>query len=262
MVKEFGATGWVRFGQDAVVGDWVQHALPAARAALGDPDLAHWYRCENTWFVGVDALPNDAQGRIAGSGPLTGAGWARFAAKHIGPLPGLHRAQLSVVFAGYPRPGAGETPAAFGYRKNRCGAHVDGLLAVGPDRRRMLREPHGFIVGMPLGHAHPDAAPLVIWEGSHQIVRDALAEVLEDHDPADWGDVDVTEAYHAARREAFECCPLRRLAAAPGEAILLHRHMLHGIAPWGADVPREHGPRMIAYFRPEITGHMAGWLSA
>jgi hypothetical protein len=78
--------------------------------------------------------------------------------------------------------------------------------------------------------------------------------------PERWPETDVTDAYHAARREAFAVCERVVLPARPGEATLLHRHVLHGVAPWPDDIPHtEHG-RAIAYFRPEWAA-MDDWLS-
>ncbi len=261
MVAAFFRRGWARFPAERQVADWVAHAAGPARAALDDPKMAHWWQCEGTWFVGVDALANDGVGRIAGSAPLGGAA-LDFAIAHSGPVTPMHPGQVSVVRPGYPRPRDGESAGAFRYRRDRDGAHVDGLLAVGPDRRRMLREPHGFILGLPLNRTDAGASPLVVWEGSHEVIRRALAGVLSHHDPARWADVDLTDAYHAARREIFRTCPRVIVHAGPGEAYLLHRLALHGIAPWadGAAAPPEG--RMIAYFRPELGGGLETWPSA
>lgn len=170
-----------------------------------------------------------------------------------------HRAQVSTLRPGYPRPGAGETEAAFRFRRDRDAAHVDGLLPEGPDRRRKIREPHGFILGLPLTECGTGAAPLVVWEGSQEVIRRALAAALAGHPEAGWGEVDITDAYTAARREIFTTCRRVELAARPGEALLLHRLILHGMAPWreGAAAPPEG--RMIAYFRPELD-RVADWL--
>jgi len=260
VVAAFRQTGWARFGHDRAVADWVRHALPTARQAVTDPALAHWLLCEGTWFVGVDALDNDAQGRISGSGPLRGRA-VEFIRDEIGGIPPLHKAQLSVVYPGYPKPRAGENEAGFRYRLNRDAAHVDGLLAVGPERRRMVREPHQFILGLPLTPASPDAAPLVVWEGSHTIMADAFRAAFAGHDPATLRDVDVTDAYQAARRLVFERCARVPLPAKPGEAVLVHRHALHGVAPWDASATAGPDGRMIAYFRPESPGGLANWLA-
>ncbi|KZZ66385.1 hypothetical protein A3764_17160 [Sulfitobacter sp. HI0129] len=80
------------------------------------------------------------------------------------------------------------------------------------------------------------------------------------------GTVDLTEAYHAARRVVFDRIEPVRVVARPGQAILLHRHVLHGVAPWGGAGrdgarSRDQQPRMIAYFRPELPGG-GPWLAA
>jgi hypothetical protein len=263
VVKDFLVRGWVHFGVDPAVKEWAKQARRAGRAALADPALAHWYACQGTWFVGVDALDNDAQGRVAGSGPLGGAA-IDFIKAHIGPLPALHKAQLSVVWPGYPRPRDGEDAAGFAYRCKRDAAHLDGIKPVGPARRRMIEDPHAFVLGLPLNPTSPGAAPLVVWEGSHRIMRRALKHALADHDPADWARVDVTEAYTGARREVFESCDRVEVQGQPGEAYLLHRLTLHGVAPWQAgDKARAragHEGRMIAYFRPPFRDGINRWL--
>lgn len=249
-----GPRGWVRLGPLPGLQAWADAALPAARRHVlsGDEE----WRCGGTWLAGVDALPNGAGGDIAGV-PLP--------SELRAVLPWLpdswHAAQLSTLRPGYPQPWAGESDAAFRFRQTRDAAHVDGLLPIGPDRRRMLREPHAFILGLPLTEADPGAAPLVVWEGSQTLIRRAFTAALAPHPPETWGDIDLTEVYHAARREAFATCPRVALPARPGEALLLHRMILHGMAPWadGALAPPEG--RIIAYFRPEFA-HVADWLAA
>ena len=169
----------------------------------------------------------------------------------------LHRAQLSTVYPGYPQPSAQETEAAYGFRLRRSSAHLDGLLAVGPEKRRMVKEPHAWILGLPLTAS--DASPLVVWEGSHKIMQAALQTALAPHAPDIWGDVDITAAYQAARAEVFRVCPRREVPGSPGEAVLLHRHLVHGVAPWaeGATAPPEG--RVIAYFRP-VMDSVQDWL--
>lgn len=251
--------GWIRFDADPVLEDWITHARPAAQAALQDPHLAHWYDCEDTWFVGVDALPNDEQGRIGASDALKHTRWAQFWAAHFGPVPPLHKGQLSAVWPGYPRPRNGESETAFGYRKTRDAAHVDGLLATGPHRQRMVREPHAFIVGMPLNPAPETAAPLTIWDQSHTVMGNALRAALKSaQDPAN---TDVTATYQAARRTVFDTCDKRPLHAKPGQAILLHRHLLHGISAWADSTEKGPENRQIVYFRPECPGGVAQWLN-
>ncbi|WP_121061983.1 hypothetical protein [Chachezhania antarctica] len=254
--RAFHADGWLRFPADPAVLDWAEHARRAGEAALTDPAYSALHVCEGTWFVGLEALPNDALGRVAGSAPLNG--WVMaFIERLYGPLP-LHRAQLSTVWPGYPRPRDGESEAAARYREKRDAAHVDGLRRDGPARRRFLSEPHAYILGLPLTDAAPEAAPLVVWEGSHHLIARALRAALAPHPPADWPNIDLTDPYQTARRTAFDTCKRVTVPARPGEATLLHRLAVHGVAPWQAD---DADPRMIAYFRPHLPGGMTDWLS-
>ncbi|WP_316013230.1 hypothetical protein, partial [Roseobacter sp. HKCCA0434] len=169
----------------------------------------------------------------------------------------LDRAQLSAVLPGYPGRDPGESDAAHRFRRERDAAHLDGLLPEGPGRRRHLREIHAYILGIALTHHEPDAAPFVIWEGSHEVIRAMLRAHLP-HDPADWGAVDLTEPYQAARREVFETCRRVELPAAFGTGYVAHRLSIHGTAPWRAgDAPQ----RLIAYFRPDAPDPL-DWLAA
>jgi hypothetical protein len=256
--EEYLSRGWVRFPWDAKIAAWAEHARTAGLEAVKDPAHDQWRDCEGTWFIGVDALPNDVAGRLPGGPELTGAP-VDFIASRIGPLPELHKAQLSVIYPGYPRPRAGESEAAFRYRSKRDAAHVDGVKMFSEDRRRRVEEPHAWVLGLPLNDSAPEAAPLVVWEGSHEVMRRAFAQAFDGLPPERWGGADVTEAYTAARKEVFETCKRVTVHARPGEAYLMHRLVLHGVAPW-AGAPVDEG-RMIAYFRPELTGIMAAWLT-
>ncbi|WP_245298737.1 hypothetical protein [Pseudotabrizicola sediminis] len=238
--------GWCRTGPHPAITAWAQAALPVAQHAIGAS--AEPWRCGGTWFVGVDALPNGPDGAVAG----VGFPWS---ALPLAPV-ALHRGQLSVIRPGYPQPSPDESAAAFAFRQTRDAAHLDGLLPVGPDRRRMIREPHGWILGLPLTDIL--ASPLVVWEGSHKIMAAALEAALRPHAPETWADIDVTQAYQAARAQVFDSCPRVELPARPGEATLLHRMTVHGVAQWQGS---EHGYRIIAYFRP-LLATVAEWIAA
>jgi hypothetical protein len=96
-------------------------------------------------------------------------------------------------------------------------------------------------------------APLVVWEGSHQVIRAALAHLRPD------ADTDLTAAYTTARRHVFATCPERRIIARPGQAVLLHRMLIHGVAPFhGTALPPG---RIVVYFRP-LMADVAAWLDA
>jgi hypothetical protein len=251
--------GWLRFPADPETSLWAAAAAHWAAAAARDPGNAHWLRCGGTWFVGVDALDNDREGRVAGGPALAGAaiGFIRDGLR-LG-LP-LHRAQVSICHPGYPRPSPEETEAAFRFRLTRDAAHVDGLLAEGPERRRHLREPHAYILGIGLTRQSPDAAPLSLWQGSHHVMGQMFARAFAGRPPGDWPEIDVATAYQAARREAFAACRRIECPLAPGEAVLLHRHLLHGMAPWAEGATAAPEGRMTAYFRP-VFPDLADWLS-
>ncbi|MGI9415628.1 MAG: hypothetical protein ACR2PM_18270 [Hyphomicrobiales bacterium] len=261
MKQSFLERGWCRFPFDPALADWVGRALPAARGAVEAPENANWLRCGDTWFAGVNVLDNDETGAVKGGSAIAGDA-VGFIRDSLG-ITGFawDRAQVSVCYPGYPQPMASEPETAYRYRRRRDAAHVDGLLPVGPDRRRHLREHHGFVLGIPMVDASPDAAPFVIWEGSHEIVRRTFMALFQGLAPESWGDLDVTEAYHALRREIFDCCTRVELAARPGEAYLVHRLALHGVAPWGKAATAGPDGRMIVYFRPEFGGP-SDWLSS
>lgn len=241
--------GWRRIGPDPAIARWADAALPAARSAIASSSEA--WRCGGTWLVGLDALPNAADGSIAGV-PLP---WDLLGLR---PEP-LHPAQLSTIRPGYPQPSASETAAAFAFRRNRGAAHLDGLIA-DPQGRRRIAEPHGWILGLPLTDCSPDAAPLTLWEGSHLILRAALRAALAPHPPETWAGVDITDAYTAARRRCFETCRRIDVPARPGEAVLMHRLCLHGVSPWGETATAPPEGRIIAYFRPQLAS-VQDWLA-
>ena len=247
--------GYVILPPDNRVSRWAVAAKEAAKSVLADPtEQAQWLRHGKTWFVGVDALPNDASGEIGG-GALAGP-WDGL----IEMPDQLHRAQLSGVFPGYPRQDPGESDAAHRFRMTRDAAHLDGLHAEGSDRRRHLREPHAFILGLPLTDAAPGAAPLVVWDGSHHRMRAAMRERLEGIAPGRWGDEDVTDAYTVARRAVFDTCPRRVLPLLPGQSILVHRLAIHGVAPWMEGAWSDPAGRLVAYFRPHLA-QTEDWLA-
>lgn len=253
-IPDFFKDGWCTFGTDPALAAWIEEALPAARETLKHPEQAKWFRYRNTWFAGVNALPNDPAGRVDGSRPLSGR-----AVDFIESALELRnfawdKAQVSVCYPGYPQPMAGESESLHRFRRDRDAAHVDGLLREGQERRRFLREYHGFILGIPMVEFAPGASPFVVWRGSHELMRRAFAERFAGIPSAQWIDEDITETYHSARREAFETCERVPIHARPGEAFLVHRLALHGMAKWEEGTGAGPDGRMIVYFRPEIGG--------
>jgi len=253
--------GWYRFAYDPVLAQWIELTLEAARSAVAAPENAEWLRCGGTWFAGVNVLPNNAFGAVAGGTAVAGQA-IDFVRGALGQTdPTWDRAQVSVVYPGYPLPMVSESTAAYHYRRDRDAAHLDGVLRVGPQKRRHLREHHAFILGIPMVQVSTDASPLVVWEGSHDIVRRRFRDYLRDTPPADWPGVDITELYQATRKEIFVDCPRVTITARPGEAYLVHRLALHGIAPWTTSACTGPDGRMIVYFRPDIGGAQP-WLFA
>lgn len=240
------ARGYLRFDATDQSRAWAAAALRVGRQMAADPAIAAAnLRHGKTWFVGVDALPNAADGSVEGvplSGPWQG---------HLPQTGPLHPAQLSVIYPGYPRQDADESDGNHRYRLRRAAAHVDGLLPVGPDRRRKALERHAYILGISLDGS--EAAPTVCWPGSHLILGAALRDAIGDADP---DQVDVTEAYQAARARVFDTIEPVALWGPAGSSFLLHRFTLHGTAPWG---DAEGTARFTAFFRPEWAGDLDAW---
>lgn len=258
-IGQYHAHGWCRFPYDPALAAWVEKTLPAARAAVAAPENREWLRYGGTWFAGVNVLPNDETGAVAGGPPLTGA-VVDFIRDRLGfGDVGLEPAQVSVCYPGYPRPMAGESAGQHAFRAKRDAAHIDGLLPEGPDRRRHLREYHAYLLGIPMVPFGADAAPFTLWEGSHRFVAAAFRDWFDGVPPDQWGAMDVTDRYQALRREIFDSCPRIEIHAHPGEAYLVHRHALHGMAAWRDEAEAGPDGRCIVYFRPEMADR-AAWL--
>lgn len=253
--------GWCVFDTDPELTAWINASLPVLRETIADPRHDVWRRYGGTWFAGVNVSPNDTEGALPGGPPLIGRA-ARFAHEKcgFGALP-WDRAQISVCYPGYPKPMEGESDGLFRFRRDRDAAHVDGLLREGPDRRRFLREHHGFVLGIPIGPYDPDAAPFSIWEGSHILFRKEFQAVLGDLSRDEWGALDLTDWYMTTRKRAFETCERITVHATPGQAYLVHRHALHGMAPWADGARAGPDGRAIVYFRPP-TSDLDRWLTA
>ena len=258
---DFFARGWCQFESDPYLLNWIESALPAAQLMVIEPDNAKWLRCGDTWFAGANILPNASDGSVGSSSALGG-----YAVNFISQALGLSKfdwdkAQVSICYPGYPQRMAMEKEAAFKFRRDRDAAHVDGFLPEGPNRRRFLREWHGFVLAIPLLDYDNDASPFVVWEGSHKVVREAFESLFLNRSPEDWPSIDVTEDYHDIRKKIFNTCQRVEIVAKPGEAYLVHRLALHGVAPWRAPQDSTCKERMICYFRPE-TGAIEQWLNA
>ena len=119
------------------VGQVVGRDHQLERAAEQEVTEQNTFTFGGTWAVGLDLLPNDEAGTVAGV-PLPRA---------LFDLPGLllHRAQLSTVHPGYPQPSPEETPAAFAFRRDRERSpgfitDVIGLLLLIPPVRSVAKK--------------------------------------------------------------------------------------------------------------------------
>jgi hypothetical protein len=257
---KFDRQGWITFPYDEAIARWVEQVYPLALEARRDPEqIATWLRSGGTWFVGVNAIDNDGQGRV-GEGPALTGSLRAFIDARFG-WHDLDRAQVSITYAGYPQPDPHETEAGFRYRRDRDAAHLDGLKPELPGGGRCVAEAHAYVIGIPLTRTDDRASPLVLWPGSHLIMSKAMQEAFTGVPADQMRRHDITKAYQAARRDVFETCPRITVHALPGEAYLLDRFTLHGVAPWqdGAEAPAEG--RMIAYFRPDMPGGVSDWLT-
>ena len=228
---------------------WADAALKVAEQIAADPVAAKAnLRHGETWFVGVDALPNAVDGSVEGV-PLAGA-WE----PHLPLKTALHRAQLSIIYPGYPKRDPEQSPANHRFRKERFAAHMDGLLPAGPEKRRFAREFHAYILGIQLGT--PTSAPLVHWPGSHVVLGHALRAAVGQSEVEN---VDLTDTYVAARKQVFDTIKPEEVNLRHGGAVLLHRFALHGTAPW--DEGAAGSKRIMAFFRPEFPNAKT-WLDA
>jgi hypothetical protein len=131
----------------------------------------------------------------------------------------------------------------------------------GSEKRRYLRGFHAFILGIPLVEVRADNSPMVVWERSHAIVRDSFLEHFGDTPAEHWPEIEITRVYRNLRRIIFDSCRRVAVCARPGEAWLVHRLALHGLAPWQRDDSAASAERRVIFFRPELLSPMQ-WLHA
>ena len=252
MWDAFRRLGWQTLPRDQSVLDWTSCVRTWVDAKLIAKQFSpSQLRCGGTWFAGVNFLENKGSGEFNGIS-FSGHSVAEILKQFGVYFDGWDSAQVSICYPGYPKKMNEESTAAFEYRKKRYGAHVDGIIPVGINKRRFLKEPHAFVLGIPLSDFNKYAAPLVVWEGSHKIIRSMIWEKLKNFDPQSWTNIDITENYHEARRIIFNTCKPKIITAPVGSTYIIHRHSLHGIMPWDKRGDSEASGRMIAYFRPKL----------
>ena len=254
-LNEFERKGWIKFEYDQRIVRWAKVANSKIIAKQKNKEnFENGLTCQGTWFVGVDALDNNPDGTLD-EVPLQGPfeNLMKRSTVH-----GLHPAQVSIIFEGYPKPRDQESESSFNFRLKRDAAHIDGLIADFPGGPRKLKEPHAYVLGIPLNQVPKGASPVVVWEGSHHLISEAFERFFLNRTPHEWRDIDIREVYFETRKSIFKKCIRRILHANVGESYMVHRLCLHGISPWNSKIKNFYAGRRIAYFRPELKD-IANW---
>ena len=259
-MSDYYDKGWEQFPFDINLYNW---AMKGRQIATEKIHLLREYqrelRCGGTWFPGVNFLSNDLYGNI-GNIPLPNK-LLNFIKRHESTFDGIFdRAQVSICYPGYPKRMSSESRAAFNFRKNRFAAHIDGVLPIGKPRRRFLKEYHSFILGIPLNQTGKGAAPCVVWEGSHCIVKNEFRNYEKANNIKEWKNEDITEFYNNLRKKIFSSCKVKEIWVPMGHAYIINRLTLHGILPWKYEATGGGNSRMIAYFRPDLRNGENRWL--
>ncbi len=255
LLSEFAQRGWCKFDADQAILAWVETALPYAQTCLNEPEMQHWWRYQNTWFVGVNCLANDIGGSLE-NGPAIGGAAIDFIQQELSHRLSNHldRAQVSVICPGYPKASSRDSDSAFRYRQQRDAAHVDGLLKEG--KERYAREYHAYILAIGMNDSDAAASPFVVWDGSHQVIQQALSRELSGFPADNAANRPITDCYQEARKRIFETCQRVQVPLKQGEALVAHRLLLHGTATWQSN---QSFPRMLCFFRPQTMG-LSQWL--
>lgn len=254
-LNEFERKGWIKFEFDQHLEHWAKTANSEINLKLRNKEfLQNGLTCQGTWFVGVEALENDPDGSLNGV-PLRGPFKSLMESYKTCTL---HLAQVSIIFQGYPKPRGQESQSSFNFRLKRDAAHVDGLIAETPGGPRRLKEPHAYVLGIPINQAPENASPMVVWEGSHHLMSSAFKRFFSNQNLSEWENLDIREIYFETRKEVFRKCKRIVLHANVGESYMIHRHCLHGISPWDPKTVSFSEGRKIVYFRPELE-KLADW---
>ena len=249
--QDLAQHGWHRLPPTASLLAWSKAHLASAQACMSNPKNKHWWRYQNTWFAGVNVLENDAAGAVGDKPSLPQDLLQELANYCLAETNTLDQGQVSALYPGYPQVDLQQSEAANHFRQQHYAAHLDGLVPLGPTRRRFLTEQHSFILGISLTEHPANAAPLMVWPNSHQRIQAWLKSTLEDKSPTSWDQLDLTDEYQQLRKQILDDTEPHALHLAKGEAYVVHRHLLHGMGHWPTDLadPLQQG-RIIAYFRP------------
>ncbi len=259
-MDNYSGKGWASFPFDPNLYDWAikVHTLVTKKINSTEGQRKK-LRCGDTWFPGVNFLENDSFGNIDGA--LFPEKLLKFIKHHEPNFGGIFdKGQISICYTGYPRRMNSESKSSFDFRRNRYAAHIDGILPVGKTRRRFIKEYHSFILGIPINQAGKEASPCVIWEGSHEIIKNELRKYKRLRKISNWGNEDITEFYNDLRKKIFSSCEVKEIWVPMGHAYIINRLSLHGIMPWNQKPKGDENSRMIAYFRPDLKNGQKRWL--
>lgn len=249
--QDLAQKGWHRLSASEELNAWSEVHLSAAQNCMGDKQHKQWWRYQNTWFAGVNALPNDDKGAVGDKPPLPQSLRQLLADYCQTSIQAMDQGQISALFPGYPQPDPQQSKAANHFRKHHFAAHLDGLVPHGPDRRRLLTEQHSFILGISLTDHPANAAPLMVWPGSHMILQKWLIDHLGSLPESDWCTFDLTQSYQQTRQQILADIQPQAIHLDQGDAYVFHRHMLHGMGSWPPKaVDHNAQGRILAYFRP------------
>lgn len=257
-LRQFHQDGYCVFGADEDINHWLDSIEGSAFAAISDPAHQHWWRYQKTWFVGVNTLNNDGYGRV-NLGPKLRGRVIDFIVDSLGePIGQLDRAQISAIYPGYPMPSKEDSPASFQFRKSRDAAHIDGLLK-GNRNQRFALEYHDYILAISLSDGSCEASPFVVWEKSHKLMQQAFRSFYQQVEEKDVATTDIQAYYSSVRRRVFDVCKRVELPLKRGQAVVAHRMLLHGTAPWRNGAVDKK--RVLCFFRPQNYGFNR-WLSS
>lgn len=251
LLQNLASQGWHRLPASKALKAWAEHHLLPAQQCLHDPKQQSWWCYSNTWFAGVNVLPNNGKGAVDGCPPLPEALLTELLAYCDASQGDMDKGQISALLPGYPQWDPQQSAAANQFRQQHFAAHLDGLVPIGTQRRRHLTEQHSFILGIGLTDHPEEAAPLMLWPGSQQRIQAWLRSRLANLPSERWAEVDLTDEYQQLRQQILMDTQPMPLPLSKGQGYLLHRHLLHGMGHWPHDIPdpQQQG-RIIAYFRP------------
>ena len=234
--RSFFERGWVRFPFDPEIATWVGAARAPAVQTLDDPELRRlWLRCGGTWFAGVNALPNTADGALPEHAvPPLGGRAIEFIARHLG-LVRIRMGQgagldlFSRLSATLRRGKRGRI--WFSIAPRRCACRRVAPVRSGPPKNTQRN---------PWVHPWPSADRCTRQRCADGGLRRLATKSCAGRFQNAWrvsrrgtGRRKMwTEAYVSARRQCFERCPRVTIPARLGEVYLVHRLCLHGVAPW------------------------------